>query len=55
MRTKANTLVSVCGHRPTLDQPGVVADQMVILVTPRYLTGYPVPLRRVTFGEPESA
>ncbi len=55
LRAKANTLVSVCGHRPTLDQPGVVADQMVMLVTPLSLVGYPDPLRRVTFVDPESA
>ena len=55
LRTKANTLVSICGQRPILDQPGVVADQMVMLVTPLSLAGYPDPLRRVTFVDPESA
>lgn len=55
LRTKANTLTQVCGHRPILDQPGVVSDQMVMLVTPLSLAGYPDPLRRVTFVDPESA
>lgn len=55
LRTKANTLTQVCGHRPILDQPGVVSDQMVMLVTPLSLVGYPDPLRRVVFVDPESA
>lgn len=55
LRTKANTLTHVCGHRPILDQPGVVSDQMVMLVTPLSLVGYPDPLRRVVFVDPESA
>ena len=55
LRTKANTLTQVCGHRPILDQPGVVSDQRVMLVTPLSLVGYPDPLRRVVFVDPESA
>jgi len=55
LRTKANTLTQVCGHRPILDQPGVVSDQMVMLVTPLSLVGYPDPLRRIVFVDPESA
>lgn len=55
LRTKANTMTQVCGHRPILDQPGVVSDQMVMLVTPLSLVGYPDPLRRVVFVDPESA
>lgn len=55
LRTKANTLTQVCGHRPILDQPGVVSDQMVMLLTPLSLVGYPDPLRRVVFVDPESA
>ena len=55
LRSKANTLVSVCGHRSVHGQPGVVTDQMVMLVTPLSLAGYPDPLRRVTFVDPESA
>lgn len=55
LRTKANTLTQVCGHRPILDQSGVVSDQMVMLVTPLSLVGYPDPLRRVVFVDPESA
>ena len=55
LRTKANTLTQVCGHRPILDQPGVVSDQMVMLVIPLSLVGYPDPLRRVVFVDPESA
>lgn len=45
-------LVSVCEHRPTLDQPGVMANQMVM---PQSLAGYSEPLRRVTFVDLESA
>ena len=55
LRTKANTMTQVCGHRPILDQPGVVSDQMVMLVTPLSLVGYPDPLRRIVFVDPESA
>ena len=55
LRTKANTLTQICGYRPVLGQPGVMADQMVMLVTPLSLAGYPDPLRRVVFVDPESA
>ncbi len=55
LRAKANTLTQVCGSKPVEAQSGVMADQMVMLMTPKSFQAYPDPLRRVVFVDPESA
>lgn len=53
--TEVNTPVSVCGHSPTLDQAGQMADQKLRLMTPLSFDGYPVPFRRLMSRYPESS
>ena len=55
LRAKANTLTQVCGSKPVEAPSGVVADQMVRLLTPKSVQAYPDPLRRIAFVDPESA
>src|SRR5574343_1439458 len=45
LRTKDNTLTQVCGSKPVEAPSGVLADQMVMLVTPKSVQAYPDPLR----------
>ncbi len=54
VRAKKNLQFRRRYSRPVDRSTGLVCDQTVLLVTPRSLAGYPDPLRRVRYRDPET-